>query len=98
MDARSSGQDAAGHDNPLRITTDGQVIEETMEGGPPFCIMDYPWPAEEIVLQPGEALVLITDGVTEAQNRQEQLFGNQRTRDALTADQSSAAAMGRAPR
>lgn len=83
----------AGHDNPLRITTDGQVIEEAMEGGPPFCIMDYPWPAEEIVLQPGEALVLITDGVTEAQNRQEQLFGNDRTRAALVADQSSAAAM-----
>ncbi|WP_033926620.1 CHASE2 domain-containing protein [Sphingomonas sp. 35-24ZXX] len=83
----------AGHDNPLRIATDGTVIEEAMEGGPPFCIMDYPWPAEALVLQPGEALVLITDGVTEAQNRQEQLFGNQRTRDALTADQSSAAAM-----
>ncbi len=64
-----------------------------MEGGPPFCIMDYPWPAEELVLQPGEALVLITDGVTEAQNGQEQLFGNQRTRDALSADQSNAAAM-----
>ena len=55
--------------------------------------MDYPWPAEEIVLQPGEALVLITDGVTEAQNRQDQLFGNDRTRAALVADQSSAAAM-----
>ncbi|WAC22289.1 CHASE2 domain-containing protein [Blastomonas sp. SL216] len=83
----------AGHDNPLRITTDGQVSEEAMEGGPPFCIMDYPWPAEEIVLKPGEALVLITDGVTEAQNRQEQLFGNDRTRAALLADQSSAGAM-----
>ena len=83
----------AGHDNPLRITTDGAVIDEPLEGGPPFCIMDYPWPAEELVLQPSEALVLITDGVTEAQNRQEQLFGNQRTRDALTADQSSAAAL-----
>lgn len=83
----------AGHDNPLRITTQGAVIEEPLEGGPPFCIMDYPWPAEELVLLPGEALVLITDGVTEAQNRQEQLFGNQRTRDALIADQSHAAAM-----
>lgn len=83
----------AGHDNPLRITTDGKVIEEAMEGGPPFCIMDYPWPAEEIALQPGEALVLITDGVTEAQNRQEQLFGNDRTRAALLADQSNSAAM-----
>ncbi|GGB56275.1 CHASE2 domain-containing protein [Blastomonas aquatica] len=83
----------AGHDNPLRITTAGEVIDEPLEGGPPFCIMDYPWPAEHLTLLPGEALVLITDGVTEAQNRQEQLFGTKRTRDALVADQSSAAAM-----
>lgn len=55
--------------------------------------MDYPWPAEHLTLLPGEALVLITDGVTEAQNAQEQLFGTQRTREALIADQSSAAAM-----
>ena len=83
----------AGHDNPLRITNTGEVIEEPLEGGPPFCIMDYPWPAEHLTLLPGEALVLITDGVTEAQNRQEQLFGTKRTRDALITDQSSAAAM-----
>ena len=83
----------AGHDNPLRIGTDGSVTEEPLEGGPPFCIMDYPWPAEHLTLLPGEAIVLITDGVTEAQNRAEQLFGNQRTRDALLTDQSSATAM-----
>jgi serine phosphatase RsbU (regulator of sigma subunit)/CHASE2 domain-containing sensor protein len=83
----------AGHDNPLRITTAGDIVEEPLEGGPPFCIMDYPWPAEHLTLLPGEALVLITDGVTEAQNREEQLFGNARTRAALTADQSSAGAM-----
>lgn len=84
---------SAGHDNPLRITNEGAVIEEALEGGPPFCIMDYPWPSEYLTLLPGEALVLITDGVTEAQNPQEQLFGTRRTRDALVADQSSAAAM-----
>lgn len=83
----------AGHDNPLRIGTDGSVREEALEGGPPFCIIDYPWPAERLTLLPGEALVLITDGVTEAQNRSQQLFGNQRTRDALLAGQGSAAAM-----
>ena len=37
--------------------------------------------------------MLITDGVTEAQNRQDELFGNDRTRAALLADQSSATAM-----
>lgn len=83
----------AGHDNPLRIGTDGSVSEEALEGGPPFCIIDYPWPAEQITLLPGEALVLITDGVTEAQNRSQALFGNQRTRDALLTGHSSAAEM-----
>jgi len=83
----------AGHDNPLRIGLDGSVSEEALEGGPPFCIMDYPWPAEHLTLLPGEALVLITDGVTEAQNGGAQLFGNQRTRDALRMDQASPAEM-----
>lgn len=83
----------AGHDNPLRITTKGEVIEVALEGGPPFCIMDYPWPEEPLKLQPGEAIVLITDGVTDAQDRAGQLFGNDRTRGALLTDQSSAAAM-----
>ena len=83
----------AGHDNPLRIGLDGSVSEEPLEGGPPFCIMDYPWPAEHLTLLPGEALVLITDGVTEAQNGGAQLFGNQRTRDALRMDQASPAEM-----
>lgn len=83
----------AGHDNPLRITPTGAVIDTPLEGGPPFCIMDYPWPAEHLMLLPGEALVLITDGVTEAQDRTGQLFGAPRTREALASNRNSAAAI-----
>ncbi|WP_373489201.1 PP2C family protein-serine/threonine phosphatase, partial [Blastomonas sp.] len=83
----------AGHDNPLRVAPDGTVSEVVLEGGPPFCIMDYPWPSEHTVLKPGEALVLITDGVTEAQNNSDALFGNERTRTTLATPGASAAEM-----
>ena len=73
----------AGHDNPLLVGTDGTVVDHPMDGGPPFCIVDFPYPVETLVLRPGEALVLITDGVTEAQNEAGELFGLQRARDVL---------------
>lgn len=69
----------AGHENPLLIRHDRLAVVHPMEGGPPFCIVDYPWPAEPLTLAPGETLILITDGVTEAQNEDGDLFGNDRT-------------------
>jgi serine phosphatase RsbU (regulator of sigma subunit)/CHASE2 domain-containing sensor protein len=68
----------AGHENPL-LLHEGIVRHHPMEGGPPFCIVDYPWPAEPLTLAPGETLILITDGVTEAQNGHGALCGNDRT-------------------
>lgn len=69
----------AGHENPLLIDATGAVCDLPMEGGPPFCVVDdYPYPAERIRLEPGEALVLVTDGVTEAQDSAGTLFGRQR--------------------
>ena len=64
-----------------------------MEGGPPFCIVDYPWPAELLTLAPGETLILITDGVTEAQNGDGELFGNDRTLAAAQAVSGGGATM-----
>lgn len=65
----------AGHDNPFLIRGNGAVDDVAMEGGPPFCIVDYPWPIERITLTPGETLVLVTDGMTEAQNDAGALLG-----------------------
>ncbi len=39
-----------------------------LEGGLPLCTAEFPYPLETLTLKPGETLVLITDGVTEAQN------------------------------
>ncbi|MBQ0019516.1 MAG: SpoIIE family protein phosphatase [Bacteroidales bacterium] len=46
-------------------------------------IPDFPYEKEEIVLKPGEAIFLYTDGVTEAENTNKQLFGEEATMKAL---------------
>ena len=65
----------AGHENPIVVRGDGSVEVVPMRGGPPFCVVDFPYPTEELRLAPDETLVLITDGATEAQNSGAELFG-----------------------
>ena len=80
----------AGHENPIRLLVDGTTEDLQLEGGPPFCIVDYPWPVEAIRLRAGEALVLITDGVTEAQDLRGAFFGREQAITAISRGASSA--------
>jgi serine phosphatase RsbU (regulator of sigma subunit) len=73
---------SAGHEHPFHVRSDGTVGQHPLEGGPPFCILDFPYPAETMTLTPGETLILVTDGVTEAQNAAGGLFGVERTLEA----------------
>ena len=82
----------AGHENPILRRADGSIETLAMRGGPPFCVMDFPYPEEPARLGPGDTLVLITDGATEAQNAAEQLFGMDGTLAALGASPGGAAA------
>lgn len=68
----------AGHEDPIRLSADGKAERIRLEGGPPLCAADLPYPLETVALKPGETLVLVTDGVTEAQDAQGQLFGRGR--------------------
>ena len=65
----------AGHEDPLLVGADGTVRRIRLDGGPPFCVVDFDYPDEALRLGKGETLVLITDGVTEAQNGRGELFG-----------------------
>jgi serine phosphatase RsbU (regulator of sigma subunit) len=55
-----------------------------LEGGPPICAAEgFPYDVETDRLAPGETLVVLTDGVTEAQDPSGDLFGRDRAMVAL---------------
>jgi adenylate cyclase len=75
----------AGHENPLIVDLDGSIRVFEMDGGPPLCAFeDFPYPVEPMTLKRGETLVILTDGVTEAQSPDGALFGRDRLFDVLT--------------
>ncbi len=73
----------AGHENPMILRKDGSVDTIAMKGGPPLCVIDFPYKAEPVELAAGETLVIISDGATEAANNDNALFGMTGVVDAL---------------
>lgn len=69
---------SAGHENPIRVTPGKVATPCPLEGGPPFGIAEFAYPVEALVLGPGDALILLTDGITEAQNAGDALYGHKR--------------------
>jgi len=67
----------AGHEDPILLSGD-KATRIRLDGGPPLCAADLAYPLESLTLKPGEILVLVTDGVTEAQNERGELFGSKR--------------------
>ena len=75
---------SAGHENPWVVSADGTATEVDIDGGPPLCAgAGFAYQAEMRQLEPGATLVAFTDGLTEAQDRSQQLFGRSRLRKAL---------------
>lgn len=74
----------AGHDAPILVRPGEPPESMDVEGGPPLCVLeDYEYPTVQVTFQPGDMLVLITDGVTEAQDPAENLYGRERILDYL---------------
>lgn len=75
----------AGHDAPYRLTASGELLHLTGSGdGPPFSVIEgFPYAANRLTLTPGDSLVLVTDGITEAANPAGELFGGKRLRQSL---------------
>ncbi len=69
----------AGHNPPLLKRHDGTVEYLRQKCGPPLAAMDgVHYCKQTIVFEPKDGIVLYTDGVTEATNRNLELYGEER--------------------
>jgi adenylate cyclase len=83
----------AGHEPPFARAPGGVPKRVVDSGGPPLGALDgFEFPTSRYQFQPGEWLCVVTDGATEAVNRQREFFGTQRVVSALgsLADDASA--------
>lgn len=79
----------AGHDAPWRLGADGtlrQILATAGGGGPPLCVVDdFEYLVHKVQLLAGDRLCMVTDGITEATNSDNDLYGSARLRQALAA-------------
>jgi sigma-B regulation protein RsbU (phosphoserine phosphatase) len=74
----------AGHLPPIRYTASSGAVSSGGQGGLILGVQpDEEYGEESVVLAPGDALVFVTDGITEARNRSDELFGDERLREAV---------------
>jgi phosphoserine phosphatase RsbU/P len=67
----------AGHNQPMLCRKTG-VLERLDAGGLPIGITDAPYQSGNVVLAPGDWLIIFTDGVVEAVNTRGEEYGEQR--------------------
>ena len=75
----------AGHCAPLLVRRGAKIESLATTAMPVGLVPGAPFAVEERRLQPGDRLVLYTDGVTEAQNAAHDFFGRARLREAVRA-------------
>lgn len=87
----------AGHIPPLlkRRGQDAREIGDEVVGLP-LAVMDRSYEEVSFVIEPGDTLLLCTDGVTEARNTDHEMYGRERLRDAVQAAPDDIEAVGTA--
>ncbi|MBX3279543.1 MAG: PP2C family protein-serine/threonine phosphatase [Acidobacteria bacterium] len=73
----------AGHTDCLLLRADGEAVWIQATGTPLGLIPGMPYSEGSLELHPGDVLALYSDGVTEAQDEQEDEYGEQRLADFL---------------
>jgi PAS domain S-box-containing protein len=79
----------AGHPPPLRVSADGVEACPQAPGVPVGVLDDFDYQDVEVQLQPGDRLLMYTDGAVEAANARDDIFGVERLQQVL-ADQRTA--------
>ncbi len=74
----------AGHEHPLILAPDGAVRAHLDVGGiPTGMLADYRYEGGEARLEPGELMVVYSDGITDMENSHQEAFGLERLLDAV---------------
>ena len=69
----------AGHDAPWHISAKGHIASIDGSGGPPLGVMEgFNYPIQHIQLAVGDTLLLLTDGITEAMNSNNEQYSMER--------------------
>lgn len=76
----------AGHDDPYVLGGSGVLARLGGGDGPPLCVIDdFEYAGNSVTLAAGDMLCVVTDGVTEAQDATQALYGGERFRQVLEA-------------
>lgn len=78
----------AGHINPVLVSPTGVREISGLKGVSLGVMEEVEYELAELVLEPGESLLLFSDGVTEAENERVEQFGYQRLIDHLSTSKS----------
>jgi sigma-B regulation protein RsbU (phosphoserine phosphatase) len=79
----ATGTVAVGGHPPLIHLSEGGIRQLETHGSMLGCLEDASWPQEEFRMSPGETLVAITDGVTDALGEEGARFGEARLNEVL---------------
>lgn len=77
----------AGHNRPLLFTADGRIKELSSSGLVLGFKPDFAYAASELILNPGDTLLIYSDGVCEAMNLQREQYGTDRIVELFRAHQ-----------
>ena len=81
--ARDVRWSSAGHEPPLLVRPRGRTVELPAGGIMLGLFDDTPFPEHRRTLEPGETFLMLTDGVTDAEDRRGRRFGDARLRREL---------------
>jgi sigma-B regulation protein RsbU (phosphoserine phosphatase) len=72
-----------GHNYPFHLNNKGEFTALDKGGIVLGLLPEYPFEKERVYFKPGESIVIYSDGVTEAENRFEELFGEDRLKSVV---------------